>query len=130
MNVSPTKNREHLLSLSPSDKNRHILDSINHSLFALSLDSHTLPPITSNSTSTSTSPTGGKGELVKGHIDAHVSNCASGGEKAGNRWFDKALSIFVETNGRAGMMGEHSPCDALLPCELPCSVRLFSLEWG
>ncbi len=47
-------------------------------------------------------------------VDAHVRN-ASGGINGRNRWYDKALTVMVETNGRAGMMGEHSPCDALIP---------------
>lgn len=47
--------------------------------------------------------------VVKPEVDAHVLQCASGGGGARNRWFDKALSVFVETSGRAGMMGEHSP---------------------
>jgi len=34
---------------------------------------------------------------------------------ARNRWFDKGYTIIVETNSRAGAMGEHSPCDALVP---------------
>jgi carnitine O-acetyltransferase len=34
---------------------------------------------------------------------------------ARNRWFDKGYTIIVETNTRAGAMGEHSPCDALIP---------------
>ncbi|KAJ3184004.1 hypothetical protein HDU85_001855 [Gaertneriomyces sp. JEL0708] len=32
-----------------------------------------------------------------------------------NRWFDKALSLVVMNDGRSGMNGEHSPCDALVP---------------
>ena len=32
-----------------------------------------------------------------------------------NRWFDKTISFSLETNTRLGMMGEHSPCDALIP---------------
>lgn len=35
-----------------------------------------------------------------------------------NRWFDKAISISVLSNGQAGMNGEHSPCDALIPSRL------------
>ncbi|KAI9592860.1 acyltransferase ChoActase/COT/CPT [Syncephalis fuscata] len=31
-----------------------------------------------------------------------------------NRWLDKSLSIVVERNARAGLNGEHSPCDALI----------------
>ncbi|CAG8744717.1 10488_t:CDS:2, partial [Funneliformis caledonium] len=37
------------------------------------------------------------------------------GLNAHNRWFDKAMSIAIENNGRAAMNGEHSPCDALIP---------------
>ncbi|CAG8607451.1 18029_t:CDS:10 [Gigaspora rosea] len=32
-----------------------------------------------------------------------------------NRWFDKALQIIVANNGRAGVNGEHSPSDAVIP---------------
>ena len=48
-------------------------------------------------------------------MDAQIRNCASGIEGGRNRWFDKAVSIVVETNGRSGIMGEHSPVDALIP---------------
>lgn len=48
-------------------------------------------------------------------VDAQVRNCATGLEGGRNRWFDKAVSVLVETNGRAGIMGEHSPVDALIP---------------
>ena len=34
---------------------------------------------------------------------------------ARNRWFDKAISLIVDPCTRAGMMGEHSPVDALVP---------------
>ncbi|KAI9009160.1 acyltransferase ChoActase/COT/CPT [Hyaloraphidium curvatum] len=36
--------------------------------------------------------------------------------KAKNRWFDKAVQIIVANNGRAGLNGEHSPCDAVVTC--------------
>lgn len=32
-----------------------------------------------------------------------------------NRWFDKSFTLITEPCGRTGMMGEHSPCDALVP---------------
>lgn len=35
-----------------------------------------------------------------------------------NRWFDKALSLVVLSDGTAGINGEHSPCDALIPSRL------------
>ena len=37
------------------------------------------------------------------------------GGSARNRWFDKGTTLVVESNTRAGMMGEHSPVDALVP---------------
>lgn len=83
------------------------MSAIETSLLTLSLDAHTLPPRTPADPSHSS--------LVRPEIDAHVSNCASGGPTGLNRWYDKALSVMVESNGRAGMLGEHSPCDALIP---------------
>ncbi|KAH9068364.1 carnitine acetyltransferase [Lactarius deliciosus] len=47
-------------------------------------------------------------------IDSHLHNIRSS-INARNRWFDKAYTLIVETNTRAGAMGEHSPCDALVP---------------
>ncbi|KAI0243884.1 Carnitine O-acetyltransferase mitochondrial [Massospora cicadina] len=32
-----------------------------------------------------------------------------------NRWFDKAIQLIVTPNGRAGVNGEHSPADAVVP---------------
>ncbi|RXK39702.1 carnitine acetyltransferase [Tremella mesenterica] len=96
-----TKNREHLLLLSPT--NRETLDSISFSLVVLSLDTYTLPP----------SPT--DDPLCLPSVDAHLRNVATGVEGGRNRWFDKPISIPVETTGRAGIMGEHSPVDALIP---------------
>ncbi|KAG8935954.1 hypothetical protein FRC02_005429 [Tulasnella sp. 418] len=97
------RNREYLMALSP--ENRSVMKMIEGSLFALCLDAHTLAPRPS-----SQSP-----HLTKPNIDAQVLNCAAGGPTGANRWFDKALTVCVENNGRAGMMGEHSPCDALIP---------------
>jgi carnitine O-acetyltransferase len=37
------------------------------------------------------------------------------GFDARNRWFDKSISLIVTNDGRAGLNGEHSPCDALVP---------------
>ncbi|WVR07972.1 hypothetical protein IAU60_005015 [Kwoniella sp. DSM 27419] len=96
-----TKNREHLLLLSPS--NRSTLEAISSSLLVLSLDPYTLPSIPSED------------PLRLPAVDSQVRNTASGIDGARNRWFDKAISVMVETNGRAGIMGEHSPVDALIP---------------
>jgi carnitine O-acetyltransferase len=35
-----------------------------------------------------------------------------------NRWSDKSLNIVVTNDGRLGVHGEHSPCDALIPAQL------------
>nr|XP_019009266.1 carnitine acetyltransferase [Kwoniella pini CBS 10737]OCF48047.1 carnitine acetyltransferase [Kwoniella pini CBS 10737] len=96
-----TKNREHLLMLSP--QNRASLDSISSSLISLSLDPYTLPSTSSDD------------PIRLAPVDSQVRNTASGIDGAQNRWFDKAVSVMVETNGRAGIMGEHSPVDALIP---------------
>ncbi|KAI8836573.1 acyltransferase ChoActase/COT/CPT [Chytridium lagenaria] len=34
---------------------------------------------------------------------------------AHNRWFDKSIQVVVLTNGRAGVNGEHTPSDAVIP---------------
>lgn len=48
-------------------------------------------------------------------MDAQIRNVSAGLNGASNRWLDKPISIPVETNGRAGILGEHSPVDALIP---------------
>ncbi|KAI7890266.1 acyltransferase ChoActase/COT/CPT [Mucor mucedo] len=40
------------------------------------------------------------------------------GRNGRNRWFDKALQFIVENNGRAGINGEHSPADAVIPSRI------------
>ncbi|KAG9007905.1 hypothetical protein FRB94_013852 [Tulasnella sp. JGI-2019a] len=99
------KNRERLMTLSPI--NRATMAAIETSLLTLSLDDYMLPPRPPVDPAHSS--------LVRPEIDAHVSNCASGGPTGLNRWYDKALTVMVESSGRAGMLGEHSPCDALIP---------------
>lgn len=103
------QNREYLLTLSPT--NRSTTTVIQESLFSLSLDAHTLAP----RDQPSSAPTSSTTKLTRPDVDAQVYNTAFGGPSGLNRWFDKALSVMVESNGRAGMMGEHSPCDALIP---------------
>lgn len=83
--------REHLLSLD-STVNRKSLSKIEDALFALCLDDCTRP--------------GG----LPGHIRTASSN-----QDGSNRWFDKSLSFIVENNSRGSVLGEHSPCDALVP---------------
>ncbi|THH07379.1 hypothetical protein EW145_g3423 [Phellinidium pouzarii] len=91
------KNLGYLLSISQS--NRKLMNVIEDSIMALSLDHYTyartLGPAPSERKS-------------------HLHNIRSG-ISAHNRWFDKGVSLIVENNTRAGMMGEHSPVDALVP---------------
>ncbi|CAD6581459.1 MAG: hypothetical protein CYPHOPRED_001580 [Cyphobasidiales sp. Tagirdzhanova-0007] len=116
-----TNAREHLISL--SSVNRANLSAIEDSLFVLALDDWTrihsaahvsslaseLLPVTPDSTSTKNVEADASLEL-DGHI---LNSCA--GLNGHNRWFDKAISISVESNSRATVLGEHSPCDALIP---------------
>jgi hypothetical protein len=96
------KNLERLLDISP--KNHETLDTIHESLFALSLDhtdhriSHSVPHSINSDPS----------------LDAHLQNVRSS-SKGRNRFFDKSYTIIIEPSTRAGAMGEHSPCDALVP---------------
>jgi hypothetical protein len=50
-------------------------------------------------------------------VDAHLHNLRSSHPRhpGRNRWFDKPFNFVVETNTRAGAIGEHSPVDALVP---------------
>ncbi|PIL35584.1 transporter [Ganoderma sinense ZZ0214-1] len=95
-------NLEHLLSLSPS--NHAVHQTISSSVFALSLDDwvHSLPP--SHNT-------------PDADLAAHLHNIRSGhsARPGHNRWYDKPFTLIVESNTRAGVLGEHSPVDALVP---------------
>lgn len=86
-----TSNLSHLISLSPSNKDT--LDYISQSLLVLSLDSH-------------------PNALT---VDGHLRAIRSTFQNVSNRWFDKAFTLIVDPAARAGAMGEHSPCDALVP---------------
>jgi len=90
--------RQYLLDLSL--RNHSTLEKIDSSLFVLSLDCPT--PVSFSASS------------IHRRRDAHLHNTAYGC-MGRNRWFDKTLSFSIETNTRLGMMGEHSPCDALIP---------------
>lgn len=99
------KAREHLIISSAN--NAASVRSIEDSLFVLSLDSSNLGlPTNHPAPPHSASPAS---------VDAHARNTSGAGRTGHNRWFDKALTLSVEPNGRAGIMGEHSPCDALIP---------------
>ncbi|RPD60077.1 acyltransferase ChoActase/COT/CPT, partial [Lentinus tigrinus ALCF2SS1-6] len=96
------ENFHHLLSLSQS--NRSIFDTLTSTVFALSLDdyAYTLPP---------------SHRTPDKDLAAHLHNIRSGhGSRPGhNRWYDKPFTLIVEANTRAGVLGEHSPVDALVP---------------
>ncbi|GJN87551.1 hypothetical protein Rhopal_000505-T1 [Rhodotorula paludigena] len=104
--------REHLLALSPT--NRASTTAIEDSLFVVSLDNYTLrSPSYVSSAPQSQTP----------DLDAHIRNASTANGTGRNRWWDKAVSIHVESNGRASMVGEHSPCDALIP-SIVCDYAL------
>lgn len=103
--------REHLLSLGP--ENRASLQSIQTSLFVLSLDSNVLGDVQGAPGPVGDEPT---------YAGATAIATSGAGRLAHNRWFDKAITFSVEPTGRAGMMGEHSPVDALIPSFLSETV--------
>ena len=106
-----TKAREHLLSLGP--QNRQSLQSIQTSLFVLALDCNNIG-----------APLGAKPNVGSepSYSSAVGINTAGAGRLGHNRWFDKAISFVVEPTGRAGLSGEHSPVDALIPSFLSETV--------
>lgn len=77
------------------------MDVVEDSILALSLDPYTYSCTAVNDPH----PT---------EIKSHLHNIRSG-RNGRNRWFDKGITLIVESNTRAGMMGEHSPVDALVP---------------
>ncbi|KAH9903022.1 acyltransferase ChoActase/COT/CPT [Cubamyces lactineus] len=93
---------QYVLSLSPG--NRSIFRTITHSAFALSLDDYAYSLPESQRTSDP-------------DLTAHLHNIRSGrSDRPGhNRWYDKPVTLIVESNTRAGVLGEHSPVDALVP---------------
>jgi hypothetical protein len=88
-----------------SQSNENNLVHIDNALFCISLDS-------TRSILQSQSPS--LDPLTNDRWDDHLHNTAYG-QTGLNRWFDKTISMSVESNTRLGMMGEHSPCDALIP---------------
>jgi hypothetical protein len=80
----------------------------------LSLD-NTVNSIHPPSPSASSSPT-------QQALDTHLHTIRSTPSNIPNRFFDKAFTVIVDPSTRAGAMGEHSPCDALVPS--------IVAEWG
>jgi carnitine O-acetyltransferase len=85
--------RNHLLAVGPVG-NRKSLSAIEDALFVISLDNYS-----NGADSPSYGETGycGQQNLGQGH----------------NRWFDKPATVILENSGKAMLMGEHSPLDAL-----------------
>lgn len=111
--------REHILS--KSDINRANLTMIEDSLFTLCLDGWTRVNSSAHISSLASELcpiSGAKEDAAQRNpsldLDSHVLNSCAG-LNGRNRWFDKALTVTVESNSRAAIMGEHSPCDALIP---------------
>ncbi|KAJ1907090.1 hypothetical protein IWQ60_011931, partial [Tieghemiomyces parasiticus] len=73
--------------------NAESLDKIETALFAVSLDDYS----------------------TGDDYSRNVANMMAGRD-GHNRWFDKTSTIIIESSGRAGWNGEHTPCDALIPC--------------
>lgn len=95
----------HLASI--CSKNQELLRAIQSTIFAVSLDDCCFPHVTSTFSLINTKPAQNK-------LDAHLCNIRSG-INGHNRWFDKALTLVVEPNTRAGFMGKHTTLGALLP---------------
>ncbi|KAI0694621.1 acyltransferase ChoActase/COT/CPT [Cytidiella melzeri] len=104
------ENQQHLLSLSTC--NRATLEAINNSLIALSLDHYTYHLSSLSGNSDSSIRLNSQEE-----VDAHLHNIRSSHptHPGRNRWYDKPFTFIVESNTRAGAMGEHSIVDALAP---------------
>lgn len=77
-----------------SPKNMENFDVIQSALFSVALDDHSYP----------------KNLDVSHHQIFH--------NQGQNRWFDCGLSLIISNNGKAGVNGEHSPCDAVVPGRL------------
>ncbi|KAI8593385.1 acyltransferase ChoActase/COT/CPT [Geranomyces variabilis] len=81
---------KHLEDLDPV--NRESFETIETAIFAISLDDYSLPHTLED----------------LGKNTFHAMN-------GHNRWFDKSISVCIMADGRTGVNGEHSPCDALIP---------------
>ncbi|CAO3625399.1 unnamed protein product [Cunninghamella blakesleeana] len=63
--------------------------------------------------------------IITVHSNLDVAHCnICHGNAAHNRWFDKNVQVIVETNGAAGVNGEHSPIDAVVPLRIIDDVLL------
>ncbi|KAJ7285108.1 acyltransferase ChoActase/COT/CPT [Mycena rebaudengoi] len=93
------QNLQRLLALSPANHRTH--QALSHALLGLSLD---------------TDPNSDSSDFA--HDPSHTSHLRAVRttySNVANRLFDKPLTLVVDPGARAGMTGEHSPCDALVP---------------
>lgn len=92
--------REILMKVSQNNKN--IFAEVQDSLFFVSLDDY----------------------ATRDDVSSKQKNIFVG-QDANNRWLDAAMSIVIDATGTAGLNGEHSPLDALVPAlVLDYSVKL------
>ncbi|KAI9344515.1 acyltransferase ChoActase/COT/CPT [Zopfochytrium polystomum] len=83
----------HMEKLSPH--NERSFDVIERGLFAVSLDDYFVP-------------------LTKTALGRNTFHGVDGR----NRWYDKSLTWTISADGRSGVNGEHSPCDAVVPARV------------
>jgi carnitine O-acetyltransferase len=75
-----------------SEQNVQNLNIIETALFVVCLDDHS-----------------SKKNIDQSHLQIFHNRNGS------NRWFDKSMQLIIGNNGRAGLNGEHSPADAVVP---------------
>ncbi|KAK7033217.1 carn-acyltransf domain-containing protein [Favolaschia claudopus] len=92
-----TQNLQYLLDLSAQNRRTHQI--ICQSILGLSLDGP----------SPTYSPNG------QAALTSHLHAIRSIASNATNRIYDKPCTLIVDPSTRAGLTGEHSPCDALVP---------------
>ncbi|KAI8585099.1 acyltransferase ChoActase/COT/CPT [Geranomyces variabilis] len=84
--------KAHKELLAAGGANAQNIETINDALFAVCLDDHSLS----------------KNIDISHRQIFHNDN-------GRNRWFDKSMQLIVASNGRAGVNGEHTPADAVIP---------------
>ncbi|KAI3652212.1 hypothetical protein MP228_003515 [Amoeboaphelidium protococcarum] len=91
---------KHLLNISKVNKDS--FENVRDSLFCIALDDVSVP-------------TNDFSSLYSNTAHGLLRSCDSLYGYGRNRWFDKTLTVIVMSDGSAGINGEHSPCDALIP---------------
>jgi hypothetical protein len=114
------QNLRHLLDL--SSVNRKTVDVIHQSLMGLSMD-HVTTAIP-HPEGIPCTPESKKQLELDSHLQSirtanpFLPSSAKSPPKLGpahNRFYDKCFTLIIDPSTRAGAMGEHSPCDALVP---------------